>query len=171
MNGSKRTELINKLSLNCVSKTAKGNTLWTLRKKGSELEIVCYDLFKGGDGWDYKEYLETSPPPLFSCPLKYLEQTTPLNAEWRDSVLDYEKSRKSIKQQIRFAFKNLKKGEKIQVILQARPGYKLNVYKITILSVYPGIEGRAEDHKRYRVPFKLVKEIKIIPESDYNNDD
>lgn len=164
MSYEKRTSLIHQLSSGCKSKVLRGNTLWTLREENGECKIVCYAMIKEGEDWGYKEYHESSPPPLFSCPLKFLNQAMPLNEEWREQVLDYEKSRKDTKQQIRSTFRNLKKGERIQVTLQARPGYKLNVYRLIVLSVYPGIEGRGEDHKRYRIPFKLVKEIKVLPD-------
>ena len=159
----KRTELIHELEAGAESKMLKGNTLWTIWKDGNGFKIACDMMFTNEEGWTSTRYYEDDTPPSLTCPKRYLDKASVINSEWRKQIESYETNSKDIKKQIRSLFKCKQKGEKVQVTLQARDGYYLNVYVLNIVSIFPGIEGRdLIEGKRYAIPYRLVKEIKII---------
>jgi hypothetical protein len=165
-----RNELITHLSLSAKKKSLRGNTLWCLFESHGVPYIKAYDLFynKERNQWEYKEYTENDEPPL-TCPDSYLIAAPIVNNMWREQVKLYKGKKINWKCEIRNIFKTLQKGEKIRVKLKPREGYRIDVDELLIVSVTPGIEGRAKNGKRYLVPLRLVHNVEII-RSESSND-
>jgi len=171
-----RTELIHSLTQpeteegEFISKSVRGNTLWTLWKKDSYY-IVSYQLRgKGSNDWTYDREIESTPPSTCTCPKKYLTLATEVCKDWRSTCREYETKRKGSKSLIRELFENKRKEQKLQVTLTAKKGYAIRLHDyalenaiLYIVSVWPGIEGRfPQNGLRYEIPLRLVTDAKLI---------
>lgn len=170
-----RTELIHSLCQNetekgqFISKSVRGNTLWTLWKD-EEYFIVAYQLLTDSNGWIPKREDESLPPTTYTCPQKYLNMSPSICEDWRNKVREYETTRKSKKEIIKELFRTKRKDQKIQITIRAKKGYVLRIHNnvlkeavLYVVSILPGIEARfPKNGLRYSVPLRLVTDIKLL---------
>lgn len=140
-------------SSECISKTLKGNTMWSLWRStdpsGKVLDtyILCHLLGNGGkkgDGWGYKDMCESMGPYYYSCPLAYLKAAPVVNQKWRDGVMAYHAKRQKAN--------GIAIGDAVKLV----PGCKnvdLTVYTVKPLRFKDGF-GRV-----WKVPRKLIAEV------------
>lgn len=74
----------------------RGNILWTIEQTEEKTYIGCYKLTSDRGDWGYKSMCEADYPFYFTCPTSYLKLVPVANQEWRNEVLKYQESRRSI---------------------------------------------------------------------------
>ena len=170
-----RTELIHSLISpemeegEFVSKSLRGNTLWTLWKNDAHY-IVGYQLVRQEEGWSHIRETEETPPSTLTCPKKYLTQAAILCEGWRTRCEEYTVSKNDIKSRIRDLYNKKERGTILRVKLTAKPGYIIRLHDyaleevfLYIVSVNPGIEGRFPPNGlRYQIPLRLVTDMSIL---------
>lgn len=54
------------------------------------------DSWRKGWGWGYQSFIDdVNPPPFYSCPLDFVEQSTMINPEWRALVVEHHNTMKA----------------------------------------------------------------------------
>ena len=139
----------------------RGASVWVQR----DGVIECYRFHP--KNWDYTRYTEKDPPPVLTCPLKWLRETEPINIEWREKVLSNHEAINDKRTTTANLFKNKKEDEFVILILAPiKKRYKLNVQCLNMVRLSKkGNHVYARDpadRKLYIVPIKYIKEAKII---------
>lgn len=178
-----RTELIHYLcndnveNAKFISKSLRGNTLWTIWKREDIYFIVMFHLKREENGWTYDREDESTPPSKYTCPRNYLTMANIICEDWREKVEKYVDSKKEIKSHIRDLYKKRKKGEILQVKLTAKEHHVIRLHDyalkdaiLNIVSVYPGIEGRfPKNGLRYAIPLRLVSDVILTEKENEKN--
>jgi hypothetical protein len=139
----------------------RGASVWVQR----DGMIECYRFHP--KYWEYTKYTEKDPPPVLTCPIKWLNETEPVNPEWREKVLSNHRTLNDRRIMVGELFKNKKENEFVMLILAPiKKKHKLNVQCLHMVKLGKnGITVYArdpKDRKLYIVPIKYIKEAKII---------
>ena len=160
-----RTSIIREYTQNAINKVVRGNTLWALLREDPPAILMVEMWPKENGKWECQTYREEDTPlTSVNCPKVYLDAAPSLNEEWRQKAKEYHEHVREVKHKIKSLFNLLKKGEKLQVCLKPKPGYKFYVNTFTIEHVQSKILGRGPDYRLYKIPLNSVNEIKIIKE-------
>ena len=153
-----RSEIIKSIIESSDFRRPYGNSIWVV--KDGKIE---YHTIKSEEGkWIAIKYDESAPPPDLTCPIKFLDITMPVNAEWRERVREYKGIRQRRLKEIRTLFRK-HKDKKIRVFLRPMtPGNLLNVEVLDVEDIENNPKGRAFNGKLYTIPMRLIDRIEVI---------
>jgi len=135
----------------------RGNILWCVK----DCELYAYKIYKQ-DEWKWDEYHEKDSIPFYSCPMSYLDMTTPYDIQWRQEVRNQYDNKYGTMNQIRKDFLKFKyKCEDCDKIFKYKGKDILqcpNCESLNILSEKEMFITLQTDRKEY---FLNVKEVKL----------
>lgn len=131
-----------------LKKAIYGNELWTLWSRSDKKIIILYLLARKNNNWGYKDISESEHPYYYQCPLSFLKEAEEVNKEWRDKVIEYNKTQ----------------SNKRKMLNEIKIGYKVklkdsNPSEFIVLSITPFIGRSIIDNNIYKLVKSRIFEV------------
>ena len=153
-----RTSLELGLGHTYLRKTCRGQFVcWTLWIGPDNIKYILLFELTRDPQWGYRVFSESSPFPsdMVTCPLKYLDESAVIDAEWRSKVRDYYTEGK-IPAELFLAFRKCPKDSVISVNFE--DDWKIAWAEVVERPAKGELEGIGPDGRRYRINARAIKD-------------
>jgi len=167
IHAAKQTQDINGKKYRFHSGKFRGNLFWTIfiredRQLDKKQYLFCFKLLREEKGW-YYDLIHEKDFDSFSCPLKLLEMTKPINLFWRKDIYNEIKIKNERFKRLRELFKNKKEDEKIIVtsIFKTKTGFPVE-YEIISISSKEIIGKNTSNDLLYKIRINTLRKSRKI---------